>query len=608
MPINLDEIESLLRALEVCRRGLLEEEARWSGKLRELPARKQPSARNLAHYLALRRHDLRPLQRRLAALGLSSLGRSEACALASLDAVIDALHRIAGHSYDPPGDADACVGFEEGRLLLDLHTCDLLGPAPLQRNVRIMVTMPSEAASDYPLMCSMLEGGMDCMRINCAHDDPAAWQGMLDNLKQARRELGRSCVVHMDLGGPKLRTGKLRPAGRFLSWHPSRNHAGALVRPARVRLVPPDAGPPAGAQDLCLPVPAEFIGRLEAGDRIDFTDQRGARRCLRVSAREGPAALAEADRTAYVAAGAELCVREKALSAQVGELPEVFEPLLLHRGDELVLTAEQAPGAPAEIGPGGAVLRPARIPCTLPEVFASLKAGERIWFDDGKIGGRIESAGAAEVRVRITHARPRGERLLGDKGINLPDSAFSLKALTDEDLRHLPFVAAHADTVGLSFVAAPEDIAELQARLERLNATRTGIVLKIETRRAFERLPDLLVAAMRSPSAGVMIARGDLAVEVGYERLAEVQEEVLWLCEAAHVPSVWATQVLETMAKKGLPSRAEITDAAMSERAECVMLNKGPHVVAAIRALDSILRRMEDHQAKKSSLLRPLHF
>jgi pyruvate kinase len=111
---------------------------------------------------------------------------------------------------------------------------------------------------------------------------------------------------------------------------------------------------------------------------------------------------------------------------------------------------------------------------------------------------------------------------------------------------------------------------------------------------------------MRRPAAGVMIARGDLAVECGYERMAEIQEEILWVCEAAHMPVVWATQVLESLAKKGLPSRAEITDAAMGERAECVMLNKGPYLCDAVEALDDILQRMQDHQVKKSATLRRL--
>jgi len=130
--------------------------------------------------------------------------------------------------------------------------------------------------------------------------------------------------------------------------------------------------------------------------------------------------------------------------------------------------------------------------------------------------------------------------------------------------------------------------------------------LKIETRQGFEQLPSLLLAAMRSRAVGVMIARGDLAVECGYQRLAEVQEEMLWVCEAAHMPVVWATQVLESLAKSGFPSRSEITDAAMGERAECVMLNKGPYVVAAVRILDDILRRMQAHQEKKRSMLRKL--
>ena len=111
---------------------------------------------------------------------------------------------------------------------------------------------------------------------------------------------------------------------------------------------------------------------------------------------------------------------------------------------------------------------------------------------------------------------------------------------------------------------------------------------------------------MQRPRVGVMIARGDLAVESSFERLAEVQEEILWLCEAAHVPVVWATEVLDQLARTGRPSRAEITDAAMAQRAECVMLNKGPYVDVAIETLDDILRRMAGHQRKKAALLRPL--
>ena len=90
------------------------------------------------------------------------------------------------------------------------------------------------------------------------------------------------------------------------------------------------------------------------------------------------------------------------------------------------------------------------------------------------------------------------------------------------------------------------------------------------------------------------------------ERLAEIQEEILWLCEAGHVPAIWATQVLDTLARTGVPSRAEVTDAAASVGAECVMLNKGPYVDEAVRVLTDILRRMEKHHFKKRSLYRKL--
>lgn len=193
-----------------------------------------------------------------------------------------------------------------------------------------------------------------------------------------------------------------------------------------------------------------------------------------------------------------------------------------------------------------------------------------------------------------------------EKGINLPDTDLGISAVTDADFPLLQVAAMHADMVALSFLRHERDVDDLRRYLQQVQAEHLGLVLKIETTAAFARLPEILLHAMRSPLVGVMIARGDLAVEVGYERLAEVQEEILWLCEAAHLPVIWATSVLDQLARTGQPSRAEVTDAAMAQRAECVMLNKGPHVDAAIATLDDILRRMSGHQRKKTPLLRPL--
>jgi pyruvate kinase len=166
--------------------------------------------------------------------------------------------------------------------------------------------------------------------------------------------------------------------------------------------------------------------------------------------------------------------------------------------------------------------------------------------------------------------------------------------------------AAHADLLALSFLRHEDDVDDVVERVAAAGGQHLGLLLKIETIPGFQRLPEILLRSLQHPRVGVMIARGDLAVELSYERLAEVQEEVLWLCEAARVPVVWATEVLDRLARTGRPTRAEITDAAMAQRAECVMLNKGPHVDAAITLLDDVLRRMAGHQRKKTALLRPL--
>lgn len=272
--------------------------------------------------------------------------------------------------------------------------------------------------------------------------------------------------------------------------------------------------------------------------------------------------------------------------------------LLVHRGDVLTLSG-RSPPVPAEPGT-------LRIGCTAPEVVDALDGGHRVFFDDGRIGGTVVRRRPDEVDIEITRAAPQGSKLRGGKGINVPDSRVVLGAWGTGDEAVLGAVVGQADLVGLSFAQDPDDVTALQQRLEARHGADLGIVLKVETTQGFAALPEMVLAAMRSPRFGVMVARGDLAVECGFERLAEVQEEMLWLCDAGHVPVIWATQVLDQLARTGQPSRAEISDAAMAQRAECVMLNKGPYILEAVTALDDILRRMAGHQEKHVPLLRPL--
>jgi pyruvate kinase len=251
--------------------------------------------------------------------------------------------------------------------------------------------------------------------------------------------------------------------------------------------------------------------------------------------------------------------------------------------------------------------------CSEAAIFKDLAEGRAVWFDDGKLGGRIERIDAIGAWIRLNKAPKKGHKLKPGKGINLPDSALHLPALSAKDRRDFAFVQQHADLVALSFVHRTEDIAELLALMEeglvhKDRHTRKqplGLLLKIETNSAVQDLPALLLEAMRWPSCGVMIARGDLAVESGFVRLPSMQEEILRYCEAAHCPSIWATQVLEQLAKHGLPSRAEVTDAANAIRAEAVMLNKGPNIDEAVELLDAILLRQQSYQTKKRHWIPP---
>jgi pyruvate kinase len=242
------------------------------------------------------------------------------------------------------------------------------------------------------------------------------------------------------------------------------------------------------------------------------------------------------------------------------------------------------------------------VACTMPEIFADVKPGEPILFDDGKVEGVIDEVKENELVVKILNAKDIGSKLKSEKGINLPVSQLSFSGLTEKDREDLAFVVEHADAVNVSFVNDAHDVRLVLDEFEKLGK-QIGLILKIETRKGFRNLPLILLEAMQIKPVGVMIARGDLAVEIGWNDMATVQEEILRVCEAAHIPDIWATQVLESMAKKGTPSRAEITDAGMSQRAECVMLNKGAQITKAIKLLSKILRNMQEIQKKKDNAL-----
>jgi pyruvate kinase len=485
--MDSDELYNRLEALiaDVRREGDAQAKA-WRGRIERRAF--AASAANLAHYLAVRRRDLRPLQRPLMALGLSSLGRLESRVAPTLLAVQAALSALRGGEERRAGPSAS--EFFSGERRLRSNARDVFGTTGASRPVALLITCPSEAADDPAFMLELARREVEAVRINCAHDDADAWSRMIGSLRAAEAETGRRVKVFMDLAGPKIRTGEIR-------------------RPADRK-------------------------RVRAGERLAL--------------------------------------------ARPGRVDEVAE-------------ADFA------------------VECTLPEALDAARVGHRVFVDDGKLTAMVDRVMPWGVTARVTAATARGYKLKPEKGLNFPDSDLQIDALTDRDRADLAFVATHADAIEFSFVQSAEDVAMLQAALAEHRPDdwrQMGLVLKIETARAVRSLPEILVAAAGRQPTAVMIARGDLAVEIGFARTAEMQEELLWLAEAAHTPVIWATQVLESLVAEGASSRGEMTDAAMAARAECVMLNKGPYLLQAIDQLHALFERMERNQHKKTPQLRRL--
>jgi len=241
---------------------------------------------------------------------------------------------------------------------------------------------------------------------------------------------------------------------------------------------------------------------------------------------------------------------------------------------------------------------------TLPGIVNQLKPGERALFDDGVIETLVDQVSEGVAKLVVTRISSKKPVIKPGKGINFPDSILTISSLTDFDRASLPFIKKYGDLVGYSYLRNAKDVIELQEAIH--DQPELSVILKIETPDAVKNLPEILFQGMQDEQFGVMIARGDLAVEVGFERMSEVQEEILWICEAGHVPVIYATQVLENLNKAGLATRSEVIDAAHAAMAECVMINKGTHTIEVIETLRDILLRSGGHHLKKRFTFRPL--
>ncbi|MGB7563801.1 MAG: pyruvate kinase [Prochlorococcaceae cyanobacterium] len=550
------------------------------------------SARNLLHFIALSRIDHSELMQALRERGLCSLAGCDAHLMASVTAVVHALRLLEGLPQDPPSSlAEEGPNMQQGLEMIQTHCNLLFGPHHGPEAVTIMVTIPAEAAHHPSLIQDLVEAGMTIARINCAHDTPEIWQALVEKVRAAERRTGRACRIAIDLAGPKLRTGALPTLPGVIRARPRRDRLGRLLEPTRILLLADEPLHGKEPEDtVVVPVCGTQWQQLVEGDQLHGCDASGRRRRLSVIAAHPQGLLVSSSQLCHFVAG--LVFEQPGGTARVvvSDLPPCPGELRLHRGDRLRLTASASTG-------------PLAIRCTLPQVFADVRPGERVLFDDGRISGVVLEVCAEDLLVEITVARSRGSRLRAEKGINFPDTHLHTPALTAKDMADLSFATAHADMLSYSFVHSENDIEALHTALVSSGREDLAVILKIETRQAFINLPSLLLAAMRYPvPLGVMIARGDLAIECGWEPLAEIQEVILRICEASHVPCIWATQILEEMARHGTPTRAEITDAAMGARAEAMMLNKGPNITETVRTLHTIMRHK---QSTRHGVLRP---
>lgn len=569
-------------------------------------------ARNLFHYLALRQLDLRQLQLRLSQFGLSSLGRSESHVLSNLNEVIKRIHEALGERSfaSNPELPEQLLTFPEAEQALHKHSRSLLGPKPKERHVYIMVTAPAADLATRDWARKLLNAGMNCLRINCAHENRASWLRIIEALRAAEKETGTSCKILMDLGGPKLRTGAIVEDPEVLHLKLPKDCFGKATGVAQVTFASlASLGSGQRGNPGVIYLPQSWLSSLQKGDQVCFRDCRGKRRRIQISGSFADSVMGECQKSFYLRSGTVMRQVRDGKKLTLTDGVRVFAPsaaIEVRPGDVLNLVTGSQKGQHPVLDSKGRLIRPGAVCCTLSAAIRDVAIGERVFIDDGKIECRVESKTGGDVALRVIRASNRRAKIREGKGINLPDTDIQVPSLTDQDTEDLDFVSQHADLVGLSFVRDRRDVANLLSELQERGRSDMGVVIKIETGQAFTHLPEIICEAMRHYPLGIMIARGDLAVECGFERLAELQEEILWMSEAAHVPVIWATQVLESMAQTGAPSRAEVTDAAMSVRAECVMLNKGPYIEETTQSLERILRKMESHQYKKKQLFRRL--
>ncbi|MFC3884624.1 pyruvate kinase [Bacillus songklensis] len=571
-----------------------------------LPLKKYPYSRdNFLSFLVLREMDLSKVQMALQEEGLAALETGEAHVIKSIEKILNNLG-----VYPPPPAALQCPDYTRAKEIMKTRAEAVFGTI---QPPGIMVTLDSSLIHEPEIMEQLLLHGMDIARINCAHDSPPIWEKLIDEVRTAERKLtsigkygNRTCKIYMDLAGPKIRIGKIQNETLPLKLSVPRdaygNAAGFIqgyISTRAENTMNDENG--SDSATFILAVSAEdSFDQLKVGDELTFNDIRGRKRGMKViDKRDSSCIKVQLDKTAYI--DETTILQNEKITMSVRSLLSKPETIEVKKGDKLRLYLDEN-----RLGHAGDEHTIPGVPVTLPKAFKNVRIGDRVFIDDGKVYGIVSHVTNQWIDLNIAAPSLKAKRIKEGNGFNLPDSLPSLNAAspTKKDLSDLSFIVKYADIVGLSFVHSPKDLSDLRDALERLAAPHLAVVAKIETKDAIHNLARIILEGLNFEGFGVMIARGDLAVEVGFENLAYAQEEILSICRAAHVPVIWATQVLDRLLKKGVPSRAEITDAIMANRAQCVMLNKGPYIIEALKVLSKLLHFDSNEDGKRTKIVK----
>ncbi|MEA2050203.1 MAG: pyruvate kinase [Campylobacterota bacterium] len=563
------------------------------------------SLQNLQAYISLRSQDISTLQNSLTNIGLSSLGRAQSCVINSINQDIFILSKLLHKEYNETQNDKNALNYDDAKRIM-LKSSEVFGESSENFKTKIMVTLPSEASDDENLIGDIISNGASVVRINTAHDDATTWNKMAAKVKDENKKQNKDTKIYVDLAGPKNRTQSIEKV--FTPFK-----IGSWRVPKEVQILPlsqENALTSKGEKDSLgyrlstLVVSDELFEECKNSDELTIDD-------LERETTQSYEIIKRADKI-FIDVNKKITVFENTtVELQNSEDDTIMSKLYNYEylpqairvfiSQKIIITHKNIMGQSNFKYKDK--LYAAIIGCTNKEVFSYVKVGDEIFIDDGKIGCKVVDINDLGLVCEVLIAKENGTILKEEKGINFPSTDLAIDAITTEDKKNFEDIVEFANIIGLSFAQTSDDIKMLQDMLKQKGKTTTAIAPKIETKTALRNLPDILKTLINCESYALMIARGDLAIEVGFDNLPYIQEEILSICEAAHVPVIYATQILEGKMKNNLPSRAEVTDAATAQRADCVMLNKGPYVTDTVVILKNILRQMHTLFQKNRQLL-----